>query len=221
MKTKIVYSNFWILYNNKHSIGKKSHPIRLAKRRVDRNPIFVHWEAYRNHLYFGKPFAAGNMTERQPRGRYQPAIIGFLLEYQGEIPLSPWTYSSIIPDSVLSYTKKMHYDLVILRFGRPEKNFQCLMNILQMIPHIKVQNITVFKNKKNTNRMHYLRTVIFPKMDMRQWNLKDAAKKFNGLDAFLKCLMDNDVTMDKKKWSSTQRAKVIRTLSKYQLQFIT
>jgi hypothetical protein len=163
--------------------------------------------------------------ENQPRGKYQPSIIGFLLEYHAESPLSPWAYSSLVPDRVLSYSSDTHFDLVILRFGRSEKRYNVLLDALNSQQSIRVQNITVFKNSKNANRLHYLRRVIFPKMGslyhhhMREWSLKDSAKQFVGMDTFLKFMVDNDITLNA--WTTNQCTKARRTLSKYNLEFIT
>jgi hypothetical protein len=166
--------------------------------------------------------------ENQPRGKYQPSIIGFLLEYQADVPLSPWAYSSLVPDRVLSYSSDTHFDLVILRFGRTEKRFNVLLDALNSLQCIRVQDITVFKNSKNANRLHYLRRVIFPRMgsfyhhSMREWSLKDCAKQFVGMDTFLKYMVENDITLSEvKAWTNTQCRKARRTLSKYNLEFIT
>ena len=160
-------------------------------------------------------------------GRYQPSIVGFLLEYTGEAPLSPWTYSSLVPDRVLSYSTDQHFDLVILRFGRAEKKFDVLLDSIKTLSTIRIKKIQVFKNIKNSNRLHYLRRVVFPRMAtihhvcIRDWSLKEAAKSFNGMDAFLRCMMENDVTVDAKRWSLVQSYKAKKTIAKYSLQFAT
>ena len=166
------------------------------------------------------------------RGRYNPSIIGFISEYHADMPISPMRYSSLVPDRVLSYSTdtNTHFDLVILRFGRSERKYHDLVDALNSSIDIKVQNISSFKNVKNTNRLHYLRTVIFPKMGkkyhlcVREWSLTETAKKFDGKDAFLKCLMDNDIMLESscvKIWSFSQRASFSRTISKYNMVFDT
>lgn len=166
--------------------------------------------------------------EELKRGPYQPSIVGFVVEYQSEAPFTPLqTYSSLIPDMVLSYSSNSttHFDLVILRFGRSEQRFNALADVLKA--SVRVQDIKVFKNGKNSNRLNYLRAVVFPRMGqqhhgLRVWNVMDAAKDFNGIIAFLKCLEENDITLVKeegRKWSATQKRKAAKLLSKYSLEF--
>ncbi len=157
------------------------------------------------------------------RGRYQASIVGFLLEYSGEAPLSPWTYSTLVPDRVISYSTDQHFDLVILRFGRAEKRFDVLLNSIKNLPNIRIKKIDVFKS---SNRLHYLRTVVIPRMKTRhhicvqEWSLTEAAKNFDGMDAFLRCMVENDVTLEVKRWPPVQMYKAKKTLSKYNLPFI-
>ena len=155
------------------------------------------------------------------RGPYRPSIVGFLIEYQAEAPLQPLqTYSSLIPDTVLSYSSDAatHCDLVILRFGRAEQKFEVMANVLKA--SVRVLDIKVFKNGKNSNRLNYLRTVVFPKHHgLRKWYVKDAAMHFNGIFAFLRCLEENDITLEDRTWSAVEKRKAIKLLSKYHLEF--
>jgi hypothetical protein len=156
------------------------------------------------------------------RGKYRPSFIGLMVEYQADSPLDPWAYSYLIPDTVLSYTTiptNTHSDLVILRFGRPEVKLHEMTKALNGMSGIKVQKIQSFQNKKNSNRLHYLKNVIFPRMSaihhqtLRAWQIKDAMKSFDGVNHFLKCLEENDITGSK--WSRTHHTKAIAILSKY------
>ena len=160
------------------------------------------------------------------RGPYRPAIIGFCVEYTAAAPLSPLNYGFVIPDLVLSYSKKedTHIDLVILRFGRSEEKYNELEKALRAVASISVQTIDVFKNKKNANRLQYLKNAIFPRMGtlhdrhgLRKWNIKDATKGFDGMLSFLKHLEENDIS--KTKWSAEQYRKAGYVLSKYHLTF--
>jgi hypothetical protein len=167
---------------------------------------------------------------RGKRGPYRPSITGFLLEYKStEGPLSPWKYSSLVPDSVLSYTithavsAPEHFDLVILRFGRAEKCFKEVEAALKGLSSIRVEKITVFRNKKNTNRLYYLKNNVFPKKlslphhSLREWDVVNGAKAFSGMGPLLDFMEQNDVL--ETSWSRVQRSKAAKLLTKYNLQF--
>jgi hypothetical protein len=148
------------------------------------------------------------------------------MEYMAEAPLSPLNYGYLVPDLVLSYSPKAdtHIDLVILRFGRAEQKYNELEKALRGVASIRVQNLDVFKNKKNANRLQYLKNAIFPRMGtlhdhhgLRKWNIKDATKGFDGMLNFLKHLEENDIS--KTKWSAEQFRKAAYVLSKYHLTF--
>lgn len=156
------------------------------------------------------------------RGPYRPSIVGFLVEYQAGAPLEPLQmYSSLIPDTVLSYSSDIaatHCDLVILRFGRAEQQFEVMANVLKA--SVRVTDIKVFKNGKNSNRLNYLRTVVFPRHHgLRKWSVKDAARQFNGIFSFLNCLEENDISVEDRKWSAAQKRKAIKLLAKYHLEY--
>lgn len=158
------------------------------------------------------------------RGNYKPSFIGLMVEYEADAPLTPSRYASLIPDTVLSYTTptNTHNDLVILRFGRPEFKFHELANALNGMSNIKVQNIQSFQNRKNSNRLHYLKNVVFPRMGaihhqtVRVWHIKNAIKNFDGVARFLNYLEENDITLEHgAKWSRKQHRKAATLLSKY------
>ncbi len=158
------------------------------------------------------------------RGPYRPSVIGFVAEYHADAPLSPLQYSSLVPDLVLSYSSDAatHFDLVILRFGRSEKTFEALADALKAKAGLSVQDIKVFRNGKTSNRLQYLKRVIFPRMGskhhgLRKWSLTEAAQQCNGMDAFLNVLEESDVTQER--WSVTQKRRTRRLLSKYSLVF--
>lgn len=164
------------------------------------------------------------------RGPYRPSVTGFLVEYRSdEGPLSPWKYASLVPDTVLSYTHKhaisapQHFDLVILRFGRSEKCFDEVKNALRGLASIQVENITVFRNKKNTNRMYYLKNKVFPKKvslphhTLREWDIVKGANAFDGMATLLDFMQSNDILG--MEWSRSQRSKAQKLLQKYNLQF--
>lgn len=162
--------------------------------------------------------------ERGRRGRYLHGIVGFLVEYQSPAPLSPWQYSSLIPDTIMSYSTpdpSVHHDLVILRFGRPEKLWEALEGALRGSAGITVNEITVFRNKKNTNRLQYLKSTLFPKKaqkhGLRTWSIVSAAKDFRGMDDFLEHFRSNDLTGSP--WSQPRKTKAERLLCKYHLKF--
>lgn len=160
-------------------------------------------------------------SSRGRRGHYSPSIVGILVEYSSQAPLSPWKYSSLIPDTILSYSipaPQMHYDLVVLRFGRSEKKWEALESALRSLADIAVNTITVFRNRKNSNRLHYLKKTVFPKQardyGMRTWNVVVAAKDFQGMDDFLEYFMRHDITS-----SPWPKRKAERLLDKYPLRF--
>ena len=160
-------------------------------------------------------------SSRGSRGHYSPSIVGFLMEYSSQAPLSPWKYSSLIPDTILSYSipaPQMHYDLVVLRFGRPEKKWEALESALRSMADIAVNKITVFRNRKNSNRLHYLKNSVFPKQahdyGMRTWDVVRAALDFQGMDNLLEHFMKHDITA-----SPWPKRKAQRLLDKYSLKF--
>ena len=163
--------------------------------------------------------------QRGRRGPYLPCIVGLLVEYQGEESLSPWKYSSLIPDTILSYSipnHTLHYDLVVLRFGRPEENWKVLEESLKSMTDII--SVSVFRNKKNSNRLHYLKNTLFPKKankhhaPLKKWDLMAAAKEFQGMDDFLAFFSGNDITGSP--WSHAKKMKAERLLRKYNLKFL-
>jgi hypothetical protein len=165
-----------------------------------------------------------DQKKRGRRGHYRPSVVGFMVEYHGADALSPWQYSSLVPDTVLSYSTPthQHYDLVVLRFGRAEEKFQAVEAALRAHASISVDGITVFKNKKNANRLYYLKNKVFPRKahhSLREWKVVEAAKEFNGMGDFLNHMQENDVSSSCGMWSHHQRTKAEKILDKYDLKF--